>query len=227
MKAMFHWAKKNDVIENIPNIDAVSKVKVIQKEKPVFTTKQIRKLINSADIQMHAMIWLGLNRGFGCTDCAELRWKDLDLKNSRVRLSRKKTGIVRNLLLWPETVQALKQVPKSGKLVFYTSKGNPWVRTIESVSKDGRIRYTNDNAVTKNFAKLLKEACVKTEKGVGFYTLRRTAATLAAKSGDPFAVQRLLGHADLKMATTYVQDISEQADQVIRNSRNFIIQGGF
>lgn len=26
-------------------------------------------------------------------------------------------------------------------------------------------------------------------------------ATIAARSGDPFAVQRLLGHADLKMAT--------------------------
>jgi integrase len=33
-----------------------------------------------------------------------------------------------------------------------------------------------------------------------FYTLRRTAATIAARSGDPFAVQRLLGHADLQMA---------------------------
>ena len=68
------------------------------------------------------------------------------------------------------------------------------------------------------------KAKIKTEKGVGFYTLRRTAATLAAKSGDPFAVQRLLGHADLKMATTYVQDISEQTDRVINNSRELIIQ---
>ena len=65
------------------------------------------------------------------------------------------------------------------------------------------------------FSKLLKKAGLKTEKGVGFYTLRRTAATMTAKSGDPFAVQQLLGHADLKMATTYVQDISEQTDRAI------------
>ena len=62
------------------------------------------------------------------------------------------------------------------------------------------------------------------EQGVGFYTLRRIAATLAARSGDPFAVQRLLGHANLKMATTYVQDVSEQTDRVINNSRKLIIQ---
>jgi len=42
-----------------------------------------------------------------------------------------------------------------------------------------------------------------------------TAATVAARSGDPFAVQRLLGHVDLKMATRYVQDVSEQTDRVI------------
>ena len=58
----------------------------------------------------------------------------------------------------------------------------------------------------------------------GFFSLF-TAATIAAKSGDPFAVQRLLGHADLKMATTYVQNISEQTDRVINNTRKLTIQG--
>ena len=72
MKAMFHWAKKNDVIRNIPNVDAVSKVKVNHKERPVFTPKQIQKLIGAADTQMRAMVWLALNCGFGCTDCADL-----------------------------------------------------------------------------------------------------------------------------------------------------------
>ena len=224
MKAMFHWAKKNDVVQNIPNIDAVSKAKAIQKERIIFDVKQTEKLIEYASIQMRAMIWLGLNCGFGCTDCAELKWEDLNLKNKRVRLPRKKTGIRRNLPLWPETVRAIKKVPKSGELVFYTSKGNPWVRTIQSIDKHGNVKYTKDNALSKKFSKLLKKTGIKTEKGVGFYTLRRTAATLAARSGDPFAVQRLLGHADLKMATTYVQDVSEQTDRVINNSRKFIIQ---
>ncbi len=57
----------------------------------------------------------------------------------------------------------------------------------------------------------------------GFYTLRRTAVTVAARPGDPFAVQRVLGHADLQMATRYVQDVSEQTDRVIENSRKYVI----
>jgi len=77
--------------------------------------------------------------------------------------------------------------------------------------------------VTPSFSRLLKKTGIHAPKGAGFYTLRRTAATLAARSGDLFAVQRLLGHADLKMATRYVQDVSEQTDRVIENSRKCII----
>jgi integrase len=46
---------------------------------------------------------------------------------------------------------------------------------------------------------------------------------IAARTGDPFAVQRLLGHANLKMATRYVQDVSKQTDKVITNSRKCVI----
>jgi len=224
IKAMYNWAIDNEIISTVPNLKAIKKTSPTKIEKPIFTIEQIEKLLDCANEQMSAMILLGLNCGFGCTDCAEIQWKNLDLKNGRVSFPRGKTGIARNLPLWPETVCALKKVPKLGELVFYTSKGNPWVRAIRSVDKHGREKYTKEDAVTKQFSKLLKKAKIKTEKGVGFYTLRRTAATLTAKSGDPFAVQRLLGHADLKMATTYVQNISEQTDKAINNSRKLIIQ---
>jgi len=84
MKSMFHWARRNDVLETIPNIDAISKGKVVHKEMYTFDSQQIRKLLSAADIKMKAMIWLGLNCGFGCTDCGKLKWKDLDFENSRV-----------------------------------------------------------------------------------------------------------------------------------------------
>ena len=48
---------------------------------------------------------------------------------------------------------------------------------------------------------------------------------IVTRSGDSFAVQRLLGHANLKMASRYVQDVSEQTDRVIENSRKYVIGG--
>jgi integrase len=224
MKAMFHWARKNDVIENIPNIDAISKGKIVHKEMYTFNLQQIRKLLSAADVNMRAMIWLGLNCGFGCTDCAQLKWKDLDFKNSRVRLARNKTGVPRNLPLWPETIKVLKELLRSGQLVFYTPEGHPWIRTIIKTKNNGYRKYSSINLITPTFSRLMKKAGICAPKGTGFYALRRTAATMAARSGDPFAVQRLLGHVDLTMATRYVQDVSEQTDRVIENSRQYMLR---
>lgn len=224
MKAMFHWARKNDILETIPNIDAVSKGKVVYQERFTFDSEQIDRILSAANAKMQAMIWLGLNCGFGCTDCARLEWKNLDLDRGRVVLARKKTGVPRNLPLWPETIEALRHVPRSGSLVFYTREGHPWIRTSLKTAADGTGKYTTVNAISSMFSRVLKKARMHVPAGTGFYTLRRTAATLAARSGDPFAVQRLLGHVNLEMATRYVQDVSEQTDRVIENSRTYVIR---
>jgi integrase len=225
MKAMFHWARRNGILESIPNIDAISKGKIVHRQKFTYNPEQITGLLSVADVKMRAMIWLGLNCGFGCTDCARLTWKDLDLENSRVHLARNKTGVFRNLPLWPETIRALMKVPRSGPLVFYTAEGHPWVRTLVKTQDDGTRKYTHVNAISSMFARLLVKTKVHAPKGTGFYTLRRTAATLAARSGDPFAVQRLLGHVNLDMVARYVQDVSEQTDRVVDNNRKYLIQG--
>jgi hypothetical protein len=65
MKAMFHWARKNDILENIPNIDAISRGKIVYQGRFTFNSKQINKLLSAEDVKMRAMIWLGLNCGFG------------------------------------------------------------------------------------------------------------------------------------------------------------------
>ena len=221
MKALFHWARKNDILEHIPNIDAVSRGKIVHNEKFTFDYEQISKLLSAADVKMRAMIWLGLNCGFGCTDCSELKWTDLDFVNARVKLPRKKTGILRDLPLWPETINTLKKVPKTGVLVFYTSRKNSFVHTIVKTDGNGNRKYSTQNTITTKFSRLIKKSGFKVPNGTGFYTLRRTAATIAARSGDPFAVQKLLGHADLQMATRYVQDVSKQTDKVINSSVSF------
>jgi len=225
IKAMFHWARRNDVLEAIPNIDAISKGKVVRKRMYTFNSQEIKKLLSAAGVKIQAMIWLGLNCAFGCTDCGKLKWKDLDLKNDRVRYPRNKTGTPRDLPLWPETIEALKKLPRSGPLVFYNSQGQPWITTLVKIKSNGERKYIPVNRITPTFSRLMKKARIHVPKGTGFYALRRTSATTAARSGDPFVVQRLLGHVDLTMATRYVQDVSEQTDRAIENSRKYLLRG--
>jgi integrase len=221
---MFHWATENGVIHDVPNLKAVKKLPRPKTSKPIFTPEEIRKLVHHASTKMKAMIWLGLNCGFGCTDCSELLWENIDLDAGRINFPRPKTGVARYLPLWKETTEALRALPRINKRVFNTKQGHKVVRFVERKDASGVARLVKCDNVSREFAELTKRTGIRKEKGSGFYTLRRTAATLAARSGDPFAVQRLLGHADLKMATTYVQDVSEQTDRVINNSRNFIVQ---
>ena len=96
------------------------------------------------------------------------------------------------------------------------------MQTILKTDIDGNEKYIITNMITTTFTRLIKRTGLNVPKGTSFYSLRRTAATIAARSGDPFAVQRLLGHADLTMATRYVQDVSAQTDRVIENSRKYI-----
>jgi len=114
-------------------------------------------------------------------------------------------------------------IPKTGMLVFYTSRGNPFMQTLLKTDGNGNCKYTTQNTITTKFSRLIKKANLKVPKGTGFYMLRRTAATIVAQSGDPFAVQKLLGHADLQMATRYVRDASEQTDKVVNVSMDFFI----
>jgi len=37
LKTLFHWAKKNDILQRIPNIDAVGRSKIVNKQRTVFT----------------------------------------------------------------------------------------------------------------------------------------------------------------------------------------------
>lgn len=124
--------------------------------------------------------------------------------------------------LFPETVKLLKKILRTGNFFFYTRRGNPYIQTVIQTDINGNEKYTTLNLITTKFSRLIKKTGLDVPKATGFYLLRRTAATMEAKSGDSFAVQRLPCHADLKMATRYVQDVSAQTDRAIEKSRMYI-----
>ncbi|MHC4962598.1 MAG: hypothetical protein ACYTGA_10820, partial [Planctomycetota bacterium] len=61
LKTLFHWATKNDILKQIPNIDAVSRSKIINKQRRIFTHDEISKLLTVVDTQMKAMIFMAGN----------------------------------------------------------------------------------------------------------------------------------------------------------------------
>lgn len=167
-------------------------------------------LLNCRNPQLRAMIWLGINCGFGQTDCATLRVeavrgregsRDLGIEGSREEGTgngeracivgvRRKTGVARICPLWPETAAALARVVggrRSG-LVFVTRAGRPWVRVREH--GDGRMV-----AIDSVSTVLRKTAAAAGLAGLRFYSLRRTFRTVADTLRDQRAIDTIMGHA--------------------------------
>jgi integrase len=172
----------------------------------LFTAEEIRRLLDSAGQPLRAMILLGINAGFGNSDCGRLPRDILDLDRGEIDYPRPKTGIPRRCILWPETVQAIRDAlavrpePKSpdlANLVFITQRGLSW-------AKD-----TNDCPIAKETAKLLRRLHINGRKGLGFYTLRHTFRTVADEARDQPAVDFCMGHEVPHMSALYRETISD------------------
>ena len=184
-----------------------------EKGSKMLEAADLGLLIEAADVQMKAMILLGLNCGFGNSDCGTLPLNDLDLDGGWHNYHRPKTGIKRRCRLWPETVESLKaaiakrptpKTPEAEPLVFVTKCGAPWAKE------------TVDNPVTKEFRKLLDDLGLH-KAGLGFYALRHVFRTIADESRDQPAIDSIMGHADESMAATHRERIADDRLKAVTN----------
>lgn len=178
-----------------------------------FTAEELRKLIEDSSGFLKASILLGINGGFGNTDCAKLRASLIDFETGWLDYPRPKTSVERRLCLWPETLQAIRQAMAMRRaavddaddgLCFLTSHGKPlvWDRLTDG-------KYFTVNNLSTAFGKLLTKAKLN-RSGHNFYSLRRTFETVAGATKDQVAVDAIMGHVDDSMADRYRQHIEDQ-----------------
>lgn len=175
------------------------------KGSRMFEARELRKLLKGADVQLRAMLLLGINCGFGNSDCGRLPHSALDLKNGWVNFPRPKTAIERRCKLWPETIEALREAmavrprpknPEHADLVFVTKYGGPWAKE------------TSDSPISNETRKLLDRTGIY-RPGLGFYCLRRGFETIGGDSRDQVAVDFIMGHSDPSMGAVYRQRIED------------------
>lgn len=197
---MFRFGYESDLFDRPVkygmHFDRVPRVYV---EGRTFAPGELRSLIDNARQPIKAMVLLGINCGFGNTDCATLRWADV--KAGFIDQPRHKTGAPRRCPLWPETlaaleeVRALKRKPADDRhagLVFLTKFGAPWQQDYIDLASTSPV-LTSADAIANEFLKLTKATGLAGDKR-GFYTLRRTFSTWANETGDGDATKRINGH---------------------------------
>jgi len=228
IRGMFKYAYEIDLIDRPVKVgkafdrpSAAAKRKTrksaeLENGKRLLQVSEIRAILDDTEIPLLAMVLLGINGGFGNTDCARLPIAALDLKRGVVEFDRPKTGVERVVPLWAETVAALgdslDQRPKPAdeaakKLVFLTTFGRPWVREIVHRRADNGVdKVVPVDAIGAQFGKLARRLGIK-RKGIGFYALRHTFRTWADEVKDQHAIHRIMGHAIPGMSGIYVEEI--------------------
>jgi integrase len=203
--------------------------KTRQKNGPLmFEADELRALIDAASIPLKAMILLAANGGMGNTDVATLPLAAVELDGAVIDYPRPKTAVERRVPLWPETATALRKAianrpapadPENDGLCFLTVHGNPYTRTNE---KDEPQDATWHDAVGFEFRKLVKKLKLNRPR-LGFYALRHTFRTVADRSNDQPAVDRVMGHTRNDTASLYREKIDDdRLRAVVETVRNWL-----
>lgn len=222
VKGVFKYAFDNQLIDRpvrfgsefVKPSKAVIRKHKAAGGKKLFTADEIHRLLDAADVQMRAMILLGLNSGHGNTDVSNLQNEHIDLDSGWLDYPRPKTGIERRCPLWSETVDAIRAAiavrpepkdPSDADCVFVKLNGYRWVRV------DGRKTDT----VATQFGGLLRKLDINGRRGLGFYSLRHTHRTVADRSQDQVACNHIMGHSDNSMAANYTHHIDDDRLQAV------------
>lgn len=193
--------------------------KISDRGRLDFTAAEAKLLIDETrNPILRACILLGLNAGFGNTDCSGLTTRAVNLVSGWIDYPRPKTGIERRVPMWLETVEAIKtvlkvrRVPKDAahdSLIFITREGMPlvWDRMTPK-TKDTQSKLLQVNNLSLTFGRLLTKHGLR-KSGHNFYSLRRTFETVAGQTKDQVAVDAIMGHDDGSMANVYRQGIED------------------
>lgn len=187
----------------------------------MFSPVELLAILDAADTTVRAMTLLGVQAGVGNTDLALLQIGALDLDGQWLTLPRSKTGIMRRIPLWRETVDAIKAVldqrpePKRGNedYLFLAPNGSNYVCN----------RY--GTLISKLFRKAADAAGVNRV----FYDLRRCFCTIADGAKDPVATSAIMGHAPRSgdMAAIYRQGVSDdRLRAVVETVRRWLFGAG-
>lgn len=228
-KMIFRWAHDVQLIKEQPRFSKAFKGGTMKQKRELryqsglkmFEAAQVRRLVELAEGQLEALVLLGVNAGFGNTDCARLPRSAVDLKQRLINWPRPKTMIERQAPLRPKTAQALEAVmkgrppaakPEDEGLVFITSHGAPWI-------------HGTTDAVGLMFGRLVRKVDLGLNgtSRLGYFWLRRTFRTVAEQAGDVHATHRIMGHAIPGKSGVYIQRVEvEQLRKVTDHVRSWV-----
>lgn len=167
-----------------------------------FTPDEIKLLMETIDDSTFrgfrdlVIVYVLLDTMIRCSELIKIRRENVDLKTGFIQLESNgtKTKKARLVPLSTRTIKILKEYMDEtfdfqSEWLFVTYEGKP----------------LSDNTVRKDLQEWGKKANIK-NKRVSPHTFRHTGALFyVMNGGDPFSLQKILGHSDMSMVRKYIQ----------------------
>lgn len=185
-----------------------------ERGERIFLPAAIHRVLAASNVRLRAMILLGINCGYGNTDCVKVATDNLDLVEGWAFLPRSKTGIRRRCPLWPETIVALDRVLETR----HTPTDRKLAKRVFINKREGQYRARN---LSRELGNALERAGLGREVG-NFYDLRRTCASIGIQVNDDDALRTIMGHRRSSTDMLSVYNRLSVSDERLRSVANHI-----
>jgi len=199
IRCFCRFLAREGLVESNPMTN-VAIPKVPEKYPEILTVEQIKRLLAAAKsaswtgVRNYAMITTFLDTGMRLSELINLELEDVDLTNWSIRIRNGKGGKERYVFMGRGLFRALRN--------WLNLRGVTFLETAYFVTRNGNRHDL------RNVERIIERvACRAGLVGIRVtpHILRHTFATHYIKNGgDPFSLQRILGHSDIKTTMIYV-----------------------
>jgi integrase/recombinase XerD len=212
IRAFLRYCYLENYIEE-PIHERFKPVKTKEDTLESFTPTEIKKLLNAVDETTYTgfrdkvLIYVLLDTMIRCTELINLRRSNVDLKQGFIKLESHETKTKRGRIvpLSTRTVKLLKEYME--ETADFESE---WL----IVTYEGEKMA--DNTIRHRLREVGEQAAVF-NKRVSPHTFRHTGALFyILNGGDPFSLQKILGHSDMSMVRKYIQ----MTDESVKKQHN-------
>jgi len=199
VRVFANFLEREGMVETSP-MAGVEIPRVPQSFPTVLTTREIQKMLRAAKTKTwygtrdHAMLATFLDTGLRLSELINLDAVDVDLQSLSIRIRNGKGSKDRQVYIGRTLARSLR---RWAEVRPYGLGSDAYFST-----RDGR------RLDQRNVARIIERISARAnlgERRIHPHLLRHTFATHFIKNGgDPFSLQRLLGHSDIKTTMIYV-----------------------
>ena len=197
------------------NVETIKRTST-QTRRP-FQLLELKKLLEVANSDWQTMILVGLYTGLRLSDCASLRWNQVDLKSGEITVQTKKTSRTQVLPMAKPLLQHVANLPSTDDPYFPLA---PSCHDLPSNALSNQFYelMTIAGLVTKRTHQKTKNGLSSSRQasGLSFHCLRHTATSLLKNAGVSDVVARdIIGHESAAISRVYTHIDSKTKRQAV------------